>query len=87
MIGESMPLVERRGSGIDDLALETFKLVGAARRRGLTIDHVMTVSEWADRYRVLPPFSAEPGRWRTARLPYLREPMDCLSVSSPSSAS
>nr|DAS68436.1 MAG TPA: terminase large subunit [Caudoviricetes sp.] len=35
-----------------------------------------TVSEWADRYRVLTNISAEPGRWRTARTPYLKEPMD-----------
>ena len=27
--------------------------------------------------------SAEPGHWRTQRTPYLREPMDCLSASSP----
>nr|DAS16156.1 MAG TPA: terminase large subunit [Caudoviricetes sp.] len=35
-----------------------------------------TVSEWADKYRVLTNISAEPGRWRTARTPYLKEPMD-----------
>lgn len=37
-----------------------------------------TVSEWADRYRMLPSSSAEPGRWRTARAPYLREIMDAV---------
>lgn len=43
----------------------------------------LTVSEWADRYRRLPQkSSAEPGPWRTARTPYLREIMDSLSVSS-----
>lgn len=42
----------------------------------------MTVSEWADRNRVLPPTSAEPGRWRTSRTPYLRAVMDALSSSS-----
>lgn len=40
----------------------------------------LTVSEWSDRYRVLPSeSSAEPGRWRTSRTPYLRAVMDALS--------
>jgi phage terminase large subunit GpA-like protein len=50
----------------------------------LTPDPLLTVSEWADRYRVLSQrASSEPGRWRTARTPYLKEIMDCLSPSSP----
>lgn len=52
-------------------------------RRGLEPDPQLTVSEWADRYRVLPPTSAEPGPWRTARVPFLAGVMDALSVSSP----
>ncbi len=44
----------------------------------------LTVSEWADTHRVLSgKASAEPGPWRTDRTPYLREPMDCLSTTSP----
>jgi len=40
----------------------------------------LTVSEWADRYRILSSrFSAEPGPWRTSRVPYLREPMDAFA--------
>ncbi len=35
-----------------------------------------SVSEWADNFRVLTSVSAEPGRWRTNRTPYLKEPMD-----------
>ena len=43
----------------------------------------LTVSEWADRYRVLTPkASAEPGKWRTARTPYLREVMDSLTTGN-----
>lgn len=35
------------------------------------------MSEWADKHRVLDPmFSAEPGKWRTSRVPYAREWMD-----------
>ena len=55
-----------------------------AWRDGLTPDPLLTVSEWADRYRVLSQrASSEPGRWRTERTPYLKEIMDCLSPSSP----
>lgn len=44
----------------------------------------LSVSEWADLYRVLSSKgSGEPGRWRTSRTPYLREPLDCLSLRSP----
>lgn len=40
----------------------------------------LSLSEWADQYRVLSMESnAEPGRWRTARVPYLREIMDAVS--------
>jgi phage terminase large subunit GpA-like protein len=43
----------------------------------------MTVSQWADTYRVLSSVSSsEPGKWRTSRVPYLREPQDMLSSSS-----
>lgn len=37
----------------------------------------LTVSEWADRYRILDTKgSAFPGKWKTDRTPYLREVMD-----------
>lgn len=43
-----------------------------------------TVTEWADAERMLPSKgAAEPGKYRSARTPYMREPMDCLSVISP----
>ncbi|CAK0780019.1 hypothetical protein CCP4SC76_7190003 [Gammaproteobacteria bacterium] len=51
---------------------------------GLTPDPLLSVSEWADRHRMLSSkASAEPGRWRTSRTPYLRDIMDCLSPASP----
>jgi phage terminase large subunit GpA-like protein len=51
---------------------------------GLRPDPDLTVSEWADKYRMLSnKASAEPGPWRTDRTPYLREIMDCMSSSSP----
>lgn len=41
----------------------------------------LTLSEWADTYRRLSPeSSAEPGQWRTARTPYLKEIMDSIGT-------
>lgn len=40
----------------------------------------MAGSAWADKYRyVAPGTSPEPGQWRTKRVPYLQEPMDCAT--------
>ena len=53
-------------------------------RDGLTPDPALTVSEWADRHRVLSPrASAEPGRYRTDRTPYMRAIIDALSPTHP----
>lgn len=47
---------------------------------GLRPDPKLSVSEWADERRFLASkTSAEPGRWRTSRTPYLKEIMDTLS--------
>ncbi len=44
----------------------------------------MTVSEWADKNRYIQAGATpEPGRWRTDRVPYMKEIMDCLSATSP----
>lgn len=52
-------------------------------RDGLRPDKRYSVSEWADEYRVLTTeSSAEAGRWRTDRTPYLREIMDALSADN-----
>lgn len=41
---------------------------------------LITVQQWSDKYRKLSPEnSAEPGRWRTERTPYLREIMDAFN--------
>jgi phage terminase large subunit GpA-like protein len=59
-------------------------VVNAAWRRAWAPPPRITVSEWADENRMLSSkASSEPGPWRTARTPYLREIMDCLSATSP----
>jgi len=54
-------------------------LVAEAWAEGLRPEPRMSLSAWCDAHRLLPDTSAEPGRWRTDRVPYLREPLDALS--------
>jgi len=62
---------------------DAYTLVWSVASEAIHPDPVLTVSEWADRHRMLSQrASAEPGRWRTDRTPYLREIMDCLSSTS-----
>jgi phage terminase large subunit GpA-like protein len=43
-------------------------------------DGSLKISEWADRYRILPPERAtRDGLWSTNLVPYLREPMDVVT--------
>ncbi|WNO10534.1 phage terminase large subunit family protein [Teredinibacter sp. KSP-S5-2] len=73
--------------GIFDVAVDYYDGIDSienAWKEGTLPDPLLTVSEWADEYRILSPKSAaESGRWRNARTPYLTEIMDCLSTSSP----
>jgi len=57
----------------------------AALTTAATPDQDLTVSEWADRYRKVSAESGSPfpGDWKTDRVPYLREPMDCLHPDHP----
>ncbi|MFN4099666.1 MAG: phage terminase large subunit family protein [Pararhodobacter sp.] len=67
-----------------DLGFDGAEDVLRAWRRGMRPDADLTVSEWADAHRWLSSrASAEPGRYRTARTPYLRAIMDALSPSHP----
>ncbi|MGZ5302525.1 MAG: phage terminase large subunit family protein [Bacteroidia bacterium] len=62
--------------------MSTFSLISGFLR-GIKPDPVLTVSQWADTYRMLPPTSAEPGKFRMSRTPYNREISDRLSVTDP----
>ena len=51
---------------------------------GLRPVEIMTVSEWADKYRMLSSIaSPEPGKYKTSRTPYIRAVMDALSATQP----
>jgi phage terminase large subunit GpA-like protein len=70
----SEPEVEYDGSAFIEDAL----------RNALRPDPILTVSEWADRFRFLSTkLAAEAGRYRTDRVPYLRGIMDALSPMHP----
>lgn len=59
-------------------------LFDALRTAAATEDD-LTVSQWADRYRFIGAESGSryPGRWRTDRVPYTRQPMDALHPDHP----
>lgn len=64
-----------------DLNYESF--IVHAFALGFKPDPDLSVSQWADKNRFLSSVaSSEPGRWQTARTPYLAEIMDCLSPHS-----
>ena len=67
-----------------DLSFDGAEDILRSWRRGMRPDPDLTVSEWADAHRKLSSrASAEPGQYRTARTPYLREIMDVLSPGHP----
>lgn len=65
-----------------DLAKERISdLITNAFKASLKPPPKLDLVEWADTYRYLPDNSAEPGRWKTDRVPPARQPM--LSISDP----
>jgi len=69
----------------DELELEAaeLRLIDRAFAEALQPDPELRVWEWADAHRILSPqATSDPGKWETARTPYLREIMAELSPSS-----
>ena len=63
---------------------EGIKDIIRAWGRGLSPDPDLTVSEWADQYRILSSrASSEAGQYRTSRTPYMKAIMDALSPQHP----
>lgn len=50
---------------------------------GIRPDPRERVSEWAEKYRIVPEMGSKPGPWRNDTAPYLVEIMDCLSPDHP----
>lgn len=59
-----------------------FKLISGFQR-GILPDPVITPSEWANQFRMLPDTSARPGKFSTEFTPYVKEILDRLSVHDP----
>lgn len=51
----------------------------AAIRQLCVVPETLTVTEWADKYRILPETSTAPGPYVSAVTPYARRPQDCLA--------
>lgn len=65
-------------------ASHTAQLIWATVADSLKPPTRLTVSEWADKNRILPrETTAEFGKWRTSRVPYARAIMDSLSALDP----
>ena len=51
---------------------------------GLAPDPELWIDEWSDQFQRIPPGNGpEPGKYRTDRTPFAREPMRCLSPAHP----
>ena len=62
-----------------------YELACSAFVNGITPPPRLGIREWADSRRMLPSKgAAEPGQWRTSRVPFLAEIMDCLNPYHPS---
>lgn len=51
-------------------------------RRTCEVPEVLTVTQWADKYRVLPETSTAPGPYDSGVVPYARRPQDCMADPS-----
>lgn len=72
--------VKTRHAKIEDPNFDSAEDILRAWSRGIRPDPDLIVSEWADKHRWLSSrAAAKPGRYRAARMRYLREIMDALS--------
>lgn len=78
-----MPQAHSENEGSRAAEINKIRDIHAVDSGGYRPDPYLNLSDWADQNRILSNVSsAEPGRWRTSRTPYLREIMDCLSARS-----
>ena len=81
---DDLPGIEQLREDLPDLA-SGYDVFWAALIKAGTPEQELTVSEWADRYRKVAAESGSPfpGDWKTDRVPYLRQPLDCLHQDHP----
>jgi phage terminase large subunit GpA-like protein len=79
-----MNLPTKRPLQLPEGLADAWRLDCEAFAAAIRPDPRLTISEWADRYRILSPESSkEPGPWRTDRVPHSKAIMDALSPSDP----
>lgn len=71
------------GELVEKSASERMAFAGKAFHRASKPRDLLTVSQWAERYRVIETGSNAPGRWDNSRAPHATEIMDSLSEHSP----
>ncbi len=71
------------GDAVEAASGEKMAFAGAAFKRASRPRDLLTVSQWAERYRVIESGSNAPGRWDNMRAPHAVEIMDSLSEHSP----
>jgi len=71
------------GNAVESAAGEKMAFAGRAFKRTSKPRDLLTVSQWAERYRVIESGSNAPGRWDNSRAPHASEIMDSLSEHSP----
>jgi phage terminase large subunit GpA-like protein len=60
-------------------AIDLRRIEVEAIRRLCPVTEVLSVTDWADRYRMLPETSTSPGPYVSSVVPYARRPQDCLA--------
>jgi phage terminase large subunit GpA-like protein len=71
------------GNAVESASGEKMAFAGRAFKRTSKPRDLLTVSQWAERYRVIESGSNAPGRWDNSRAPHASEIMDSLSEHSP----
>ncbi|MCK9172021.1 MAG: phage terminase large subunit family protein [Desulfuromonas thiophila] len=51
-----------------------------ALRRRMRTPEQLSISQWADKYRMVTAIDAKPGRWDSSEVPHLVKIMDCISL-------
>lgn len=64
---------------LKSVSLKNMQKIVSDGRRMLAPKDGIKVSDWAEKYRMLPETSMEPGRWRTDRAPHTRSIMDAVN--------
>ena len=71
------------GNAVEAASGEKMAFAGKAFKRSSKPRDLLTVSQWAEKYRVIESGSNAPGKWDNKRAPHATEIMDSLSEHSP----